>query len=406
MSKKVLFVVLGLLLIISLIAITCAPKPAPAPTPAPAPAPAPTPAPAPAPAPAPKPTPTPAPAPTPAQPPKVIKWSVQAKNPTTQPVFAVMKEGLTQKIKSITDGGFIIDVGEPGAFVAKAAEWDGVQAGTIQGALTTTVDNKKAFGDVAGLFAEYAASPNPDQFIAWYIHGDGLKLQQKLIDKTPGFDKVVTLGPFIASGAEVELMSKKPINTIADFKGLKFRAFGDWGKVLADVGASVIFIPAAEVYEAVNRGIVDALELSDRATNVSFGMHEIIKLWYYPGVHAPGVLGDFYVNKDAFNALPPGYQLLLKEVTRSSIMYNFTMMPVINAQATPKILAAGVQLKQMPIEISAELAQRADKMWREFAAKDPFFKEVYDNQWAFVNAYAESYNTNQPDIPMLLKYKK
>ena len=306
----------------------------------------------------------------------------------------------------MTGGNFIITVAEPGSVVATDGEWDAVQAAALEGAFTTPVNNKKAFGPVSGLFTEYAISPNPDAFMAWYVHGDGLTLQQRLIDNTPGYDKVMTLGPFSASGAEVDIVSTKEINTIADFDGLKFRAFGDWGKVLDDLGASVVGMPAGEVYEALQRGVLDACELSDIATNVAFGLHEVAKHWYYPGVHAPMATGDFYVNKDEFNKLPPAYQKILLEVRKATLASNFTMMPVLNAEALPTALAAGVQFTETPLEVQAELAQRADALWQQYGAEDPFFKEVYDNQQAFAQSWAEIYMMMQPNVPMLLAHGK
>jgi TRAP-type mannitol/chloroaromatic compound transport system substrate-binding protein len=335
----------------------------------------------------------------------VIKWTIVSKNPTIQPVFTAMKKALEETVKTMTDGGLQITLAEPGSVVAANGEWAAVQAGTIEGALTTEINNKAAFGAPSGLFTEFALSPPPDVWMAWYLYGDGLKLAQQLIDKTPGFDKVLNLGPFSASGAEVELNSKKPINTVADLKGMKIRTFGDWGKVLSDLGASVVGTPAGEVYEALQRGVLDACELSDRATNLAYGLHEVAKYWYYPGVHAPSALGSFYVNKDAFGKLPASYQEILRMVQKSVLAYNFVMIEQLNVEATPKILAAGVQLLEEPLVIQATLAQGADKLWRSYAAQDPFFKQVYDNLMAFSEAYGTYYRQSEPDIPMLLKYK-
>jgi TRAP-type mannitol/chloroaromatic compound transport system substrate-binding protein len=308
-----------------------------------------------------------------------------------------------KQIEIITGGGFVIEVNEPGSIVAKDGEWDAVQAGTLDGAFTTPVNNKKAFGSVSGVFCEYAASPNPDQIAAWYLHGDGLALEQELIDNTPGYDKVKTLGPFAASGAEEELMTNKKLNTVDDLKGLKIRTFGDWGKILADIGASVVGMPAGDVYEALQRGVLDAAELSDRTTNMSFGMHEVTKYWYHPGIHAPLATFDFYVNKDAFNALPVEYQELLWVTGKGVLMHNLTMMPTLNIEATAQLKAMGTpELLETPREIQLFLAEKSNEMWQAEAAKDPFFKKVYDNQWAFVRGYASVYGEVQPDIPGLL----
>jgi TRAP-type mannitol/chloroaromatic compound transport system substrate-binding protein len=334
----------------------------------------------------------------------VIKWTIQSKNPTTQPIVKTLKDLLEKNLNTMTGGGFQIKVVEPGAVVAANGEWAALQQGTIEASFTTPVNNKAAFGSVAGIFVEYAGSPNPDADMAWYRFGDGMKLEQELIDKTPGFDKVKIVGMMAMSGAEVEIMTKsKLINTVDDFKGMKIRTFGDWGKVLEGFGAAVQGTPAGEVYEALQRGVLDGAELSDRYTNISFGMHEVAKNWYYPGVHAPAVGAEFYVNKDAWAKLPPAYQEMLIQLTNSALLDNFSLIPTFNAKATPTLLAAGVKLIEMPIAVQKALAKATDALWKAESAKDPFFKKVYDNQRAFEALFATYMKQAQPDMPMLLQ---
>jgi len=334
----------------------------------------------------------------------VIKWTIQSKNATTQPIVKTFKDLFEKNLKTMTNGAFQVSIVEPGAVVAANTEWAAVQAGTIEGSWTTPVNNKAAFGSVSGLFCEFAGSPSPDAFMAWYMQGDGMKLEQQLIDKTPGFDKIKLLGMVACSGAEIEIMTKsKLINTIDDFKGMKIRTFGDWGKVLSDLGSSVVGTPAGEVYEALQRGVLDGAELSDRYTNISFGMHEVAKNWYYPGVHAPMASASFYVNKDAWAKLPPAYQEMVLQLINSGLRTNFSMIPTLNSQATPTLVAAGVKLIEMPVAVQKILAKATDALWQSEAAKDPFFKQVYDNVRAF-DALFSTYNKQaQPDMPTLLK---
>ena len=213
---------------------------------------------------------------------------------------------------------------------------------------------------------------------------------------------VMTLGPFAASGAEEELCTNKKLNTVADLDGMKIRTFGDWGKILDKVGASVVGMPAGDVYEALQRGVLDACELSDRATNMSFGLHEVTKYWYHPGIHAPLATFDFYVNKDAWNALPDEYKSLLKMTQKSVLMHNIVMMPAQNIDATKELKEIGIELLETPREIQLFLVENANAMWMEEAAKDPFFKRVYENQWEFVRGYAAVYGEVQPDIAGLM----
>jgi TRAP-type mannitol/chloroaromatic compound transport system substrate-binding protein len=334
---------------------------------------------------------------------ETITWVVQSKNPTIQPAVQVMVEGLQERVKTATGGKFVIKVHEPGAIVAKDEEWAGVQSGTLDAAFTTMVNNKSVFGPISGLFNEYAGSPNPDAWAAWYHHGDGLTYMQELADKH-GYDNVFCMGPVSLAGAEDEMWSNKKINSVEDYDGLKIRTFGDWGKILADLGASVIYLPAGEVYQALERGIIDATELSGRATNLKFGLHEVTDYCYYPGVHAPAATADLYVNRESFDALPLEYQQILEMEVRYSAMTTLLMMPVLNGEATTELIEYGVEFIELPIEIQAYIIQAADDMWNGYGAEDPFFQEVYDNQKAFVKAYTSVANVVQPNVSMLLDY--
>jgi TRAP-type mannitol/chloroaromatic compound transport system substrate-binding protein len=240
--------------------------------------------------------------------------------------------------------------------------------------------------------------------MAWYTQGDGMKLEQQLIDKTPGFNKVLDIGMVACSGAEVELMTKtKLINSTDDFKGLKVRTFGDWGKILEGYGAAVQGTPAGEVYEALQRGVLDAAELSDRYTNITYGMHEVAKNWYYPGVHAPMASAAFYVNRDAWAKLPPAYQEMLVQLCKAGLQQNYSMIPTLNSQATPTLLAAGVKLIEEPLAIQKALAKATDAYWKQEAAKDPFFAQVYKSVRDFDALFSSYMKQAQPDMPMLLQ---
>ena len=50
----------------------------------------------------------------------------------------------------------------------------------------------------------------------------------------------------------------KPVESVADLKGIKVRATGMVGKMLAAAGAAVAFFPGPEIYGALEKGIVDA----------------------------------------------------------------------------------------------------------------------------------------------------
>jgi TRAP-type mannitol/chloroaromatic compound transport system substrate-binding protein len=295
---------------------------------------------------------------------------------------------------------------EPGSIVAADGEWDAVQAGTLDGAVTNPTNNKKAFGPVSDLWVQFAGSPNPDAYMGWFYAGDGLALEQELIDRTPGLDNVIVLGPMAFLNAENEMWSNRLIESLDDYDGLKIRTYGEWGKVLEAIGASPLYLPAGEVYQALERGVIDATELAGPATDWSFGLHEVAKYVYEPGVHSPAAVGDAIWNRASYEALPDDLKLLLQYAIKVSAVDNMAADTVRNAEAMVNIVEYGTEVITLPIECQAYIVQAANEMWAAYAAADPFYAEVYNNLMDFATTWDGVAGVIQPQTKMLLEYGK
>ena len=140
---------------------------------------------------------------------------------------------------------------------------------------------------------------NPEGMAAWYYQGDGLKLWEETY---AAFNLVPRPGPAFAP--QMGGWFRKKINTIGDFKGLKMRIPGLGGKVVARAGATTVLTPAAEIYAALERGVIDAAEWVAPHDDMKLGLHKTARYYYYPGWHEPGTVNEFGFNKKAYEALP------------------------------------------------------------------------------------------------------
>ena len=114
---------------------------------------------------------------------------------------------------------------------------------------------------------------------------------------------------------------RKKINTIADYKGLKIRIGPLGGKVYTKAGSTVALIPAADIYAALERGVVDACEWVGPHDDMELGLHKTARFYYYPGWHEPGSTNDFGFNKKAYDALPIDLQRTLDHATAASDLW-------------------------------------------------------------------------------------
>ena len=123
-----------------------------------------------------------------------------------------------------------------------------------------------------------AGYDNPLHLMMWYRQGGGNEIMNKIAAKW----NAVFLGPVIL-GLE-SIPSKKPIRSIADFKGVKMRApDGIPAEIFAKLGASVSVMPGTEVYTALDTGKIEATDWGTLSVNDEAGYGRIAPYAIYPG---------------------------------------------------------------------------------------------------------------------------
>ncbi len=112
-------------------------------------------------------------------------------------------------------------------------------------------------GEVPALEIQYLFGLFPDQETQFNATADMYQDLVKLHEDSTGGGKMINM--FWLNGNDIYFFSKKPLRTAEDFEGLKTRAFGtsiaDW---IEGMGADSQFIAFAEVYTALERGILEA----------------------------------------------------------------------------------------------------------------------------------------------------
>lgn len=102
------------------------------------------------------------------------------------------------------------------------------------------------------------------------------------------------------------IYTKKEINSAADFKGIKFRAYNAATARIAELAGMIpVQIEAAELSQALATGVAEAF-ISSGTTGVDSKVWESLTHWYDVKAWIPR--NTVFANKDAFNALPQDQQ--------------------------------------------------------------------------------------------------
>jgi TRAP-type C4-dicarboxylate transport system substrate-binding protein len=116
------------------------------------------------------------------------------------------------------------------------------------------------------------------------------------------FDQVKVFGFTAWPGAEIQTKSKK-VMTLEDMKGLKLRAQGRWQAATVNAfNATPVNVPVDEVYQALDRGVIDGTWSSLVLTG-QFRVDEIAHYFLEAPLNGGG--GMLIMKKETFDALPP-----------------------------------------------------------------------------------------------------
>jgi TRAP-type C4-dicarboxylate transport system substrate-binding protein len=105
----------------------------------------------------------------------------------------------------------------------------------------------------------------------------------------------------------------KPVRTLEDAKGMKLGQYGVWGtKEVANLGFTPVAVPPWEVYESLQKGLVDGSNM-DVIFLTNFRVGEVVKYWHpISFIFCPFWLA---MNKDTWNKLPPDVQKVIMDAT-------------------------------------------------------------------------------------------
>jgi TRAP-type C4-dicarboxylate transport system substrate-binding protein len=170
----------------------------------------------------------------------------------------------------------------------------------------------------------------------------------------------------------VGLMTNKPINSVADFKGMKLRAYGVMAEWLTQMGASTTYIPGGELYTALATGVVDGCHWGDAGPMYIMKFHEVLKNYMIPEP-IMGAWNNLIVNMDLWKKLTPVQQHILEVSAMAMGSSLSTDSTRILAETSLSKMASDWKVKVNNVsDVEIEKMKAAAKVvWDKTAAKDP-----------------------------------
>jgi TRAP-type mannitol/chloroaromatic compound transport system substrate-binding protein len=221
-------------------------------------------------------------------------------------------------------------------------------------------------------------------FIGWLYEGGGLDLYWEFYQKELKLNLIVF--PLHAPSPQALGWFRKPITSLADFRGMKCRQTGITAELYAKMGMAVVNMPGGEIAPAAERGAIDCAEWVGGIEDFALGLHLIWKNHYTPGMHESASVGEMIVNKDVWESLTPPQREIMRAAGNDTLLRWGAMFQKQNAEAIQEMTTKhGVTIRTTPKEINEEFLRVWDKVAAEESEKSPFFKKVYESQKAYAS---------------------
>ena len=313
---------------------------------------------------------------------KKVRWKMQSTWGSNLAHLGTSAVRFSKNVSEMTDGDLDIKFFEPGALVPSLECFDAVSKGSIESCWTTPGYHTAKYPALS-FFTTVPFGPQIGEFMAWKWFGGGNDLKQEIYDKHNliAFDN-------LAIGAETSGWFKNEIKSLDEVKGLKMRFFGLGAKVVQKLGVSTQLLAAADIYPALERGVIDATEFSMPAMDIGLGFHQIAKYNYFPGWHQQVSVSELLMNKDAWNKLSKAHKAIIKIGLGESVMHTFAETEAKNFGAMKEMQDKhGVKVVRWSDDTLAAFEKAWFEVVKEESAKDPLFKKVADHFYDFRAKY-------------------
>ena len=214
---------------------------------------------------------------------------------------------------------------------------------------------------------------------AWMYEGNGLKLMREFYAQY----NIVNF-PCGNTGAQMGGWYRKEIKSVKDIDGLKFRVGGFGGRVLAKLGAVPQNIPAGDIYQALEKGTIDAAEWIGPYDDLKLGLHKVAKNYYYPAWWEGSTQFSLYINDKQWNSLSPEYQAIVSQAAAAAHVGCQARYDARNPTALKQLVAEGAKLSRFPKDFMDAAFKASREVYAELNDKNPNWKKIYPDYSNFL----------------------
>jgi TRAP-type mannitol/chloroaromatic compound transport system substrate-binding protein len=306
-----------------------------------------------------------------------IRWRMTSSFTKTLDITYGAGELFSRYVSELTEGRFQIQQFSAGEIVPGLQALDSVQSGAVEMAYTGML----FYVGKDPTFALGAAVPfmlNPRQQHGWFYHAGGNDMFNGFLAKhnVIGF-------PCGNTGMQWGGWFRTPINTTDDLKGLKMRIAGLAGAIATRVGVVPQQIAPGDIYPALERGAIDAVEYIGPYDDEKLGLSKVAKNYYTPGWQEGGTVFHVIANTAKWAELPPLYKKAVEVAAQATTTSMLAHYDTKNSEALLRLVASGVNVSVFSPQIVQTMYGAAQEHYAGLMGSNEAFAAIYKSQKEF-----------------------
>jgi TRAP-type mannitol/chloroaromatic compound transport system substrate-binding protein len=238
------------------------------------------------------------------------------------------------------------------------------------------------------LFGGFAGSMEWDKMMHWMFRGGG---QEMMMEWRLEKFKVASI-PCGSAPREIFAHSHKAVRNLEDYKGMKVRTAGAWAEIAQKLGASTVILAGAEVYPALERKVVDAIEWGTPTHNIVMGFEKVAKYIIVPGVHQPLAVHECEFTKSVWDGFTDRQKTQLKAAGQ---LMTWDLYMKLGNDDAPNWMTYVNSKKNEIIDLPQEFKDAAKAATDEWVSEqdqsNTWFTKVWKSQVDYSNLWSQAH---------------
>ena len=323
---------------------------------------------------------------------EAINWRMVTSWQKNLPGPGVSAERLAQRINAMSNNRLHVGVFAAGSIAPAFGVLEAVSTGAAEMGHTASFFWDGALPGAA-FFTTAPFGMGPLAHQTWIEHRGGQALWDELY--RPRGVRGLLAGN---TGPSMGGWFRKPVTSVDDIKGLRIRVSGMGGEVYAALGAVPQNIPPGDIFSALERGTIDAVELLAPANDLPMGFERHAPYYYMPGFNKPNGAGEALISLAAFAKLPQDLQRIVENACQAEHAAALAEAGHMNASAILELVGKGAKVSQFPVDVLKAAQAKTQEIIDAKAQKSPLTARIAASwrealkaggTWSRIESYSE-----------------